>query len=171
MLLTTAAAHAKEERIKLDDPSGTHIINHIDGRQHFVIKGRIGKLEIKGKVDGQAILDCSRLEAGEVLIEGGIDGQSHVELRAKGSVKIGGGVSGQSHVEIHEAADVFIAGAVDGQSRLTVSHCHDFVVTGKIDGGKHGHSPGKATEVDVAYTGIFEVKGGIGTARVDWKKK
>src|SRR5262249_810591 len=115
-LLATAVAHAREERIKLSDPSGTHVINHIDGRHHFVIKAQIGRLEVKGKIDGQSILDCSHLEAGEIIIEGGIDGQSHVELRAKGTVKIGGGIVGQSQVEIHEAADVFIGGAVDGQS-------------------------------------------------------
>jgi hypothetical protein len=167
----TVVALAREKKTELNDPSKTYVIGGIDGQQHYVFKGKIGKLEIKGNVDGQSTLDCSGLEAGEIVIDGKIEGQSHVELRAKGAVKIGSEISGQSHVEIHEAGDVAVGGSIDGQSKVTVAHCHDFVVNGKIDGGRKGHSPGKATEVDVTYTGKFEVKNGIEDARVSWKKK
>ncbi len=140
----TAAANAEPTKVDCGNHNRDHVINGDVDKQHLVLTGRVGRLVIKGKVDGQSVLDLRGLVADHIIIEGRIDGQSQV-LIAK------------------VAGDVNIGDKIDGQSTVTVARCRNFIVGGKIDGGLR-------TVVTVNYTGTAEVRGGVGSSSTTLNK-
>lgn len=84
-------------------------------------------------IDGHANVDR---DAGndDVVINGKIDGGSHVQIRAK-SVTIHGRVDGASDVTIHLAGgSLTIDDKVDGASFLHVYNAQAISIGGKVDG-------------------------------------
>ncbi|WP_143393215.1 hypothetical protein [Fimbriiglobus ruber] len=84
------------------------IINGNVDKQNLTLKGRVGRLIIKGRVDGQSLFDLSGLTADEIIIEDRIDGQSTVHIGNAKLVKIGGRIDGQCCVTIGIADHVEI---------------------------------------------------------------
>lgn len=117
---TVACNHTRDE-----------VINGDVDKQHLVLTGRVGRLVLKGKVDGQSVLDLCGLVADKIVIEGRVDGQSQVLIGTVG--------------------DVHIGDKLDGQSTVNVARCRNFYVGGKIDGGRR-------TVVTVNYTGTATVR-------------
>jgi hypothetical protein len=83
----------------LDNPDGeTRPIVRPGG--HLVLAGKVKRLVIPGLQAG-AVLDASRLEAGEVVVAGPIDGRARLIVRAPaGLVRFRGKVDGGSVVEV-----------------------------------------------------------------------
>ncbi len=81
----------------------------VDHQKHIVLTGRVGRLIIEGKVDGQSSLDIRGLAVGDVIIEGKVDGQSTVTV---------------SHCR-----NFMVEGKIDGAKTDKVSHPTKVVVT------------------------------------------
>jgi hypothetical protein len=97
----------------LDNPDGeTRPVVRPGG--HLVLTGKVKRLVIPGLLAG-AVLDASRLEAGDVVVAGPIDGGSRIVVCAPGGVvRFRGRVDGESVVEVTArsvAFDEAISGA------------------------------------------------------------
>lgn len=158
-----ASAHEPKHR-QCNNPGDEVIDGNVD-KEHLILSGRVGRLIINGKVDGQSTLDLRGLSAGVVFIRDRVDGQSTVLIGNTGVVQIGDKIDGQSIVQIGNVVGaVQLGDKIDGQSRVAVNLCQDFIVGGKIDGG-----PG--TVVIVNYTRTLDIKGGVQSGSVTFSRR
>ena len=125
-----AQGKAKRERV-FDSPTGEVDLGGNIDQEDLILRGKLGKLVIEGRIDHHSTLDCTGLEVGAVVIGDKIDGQSHVLLNVIGDVRIGG--------------------KIGGQSQVTVSNCRDFICKGRIEG--------IGTVVNVTYRRDFKIEG------------
>ncbi len=86
---------------------------------HLVLSGKVKRLVIPGLSAG-AVLDATRVEAGEVVIAGAVDGGSRLVVRAeRGVVMFRGPVGGGSVVQV-TARSVGFEGAITGPNTRAV---------------------------------------------------
>ncbi|MBX9582642.1 MAG: hypothetical protein K2X87_20230 [Gemmataceae bacterium] len=104
--------------LTLDNPDGTSN-PYVRPGSTLVLRGRVKKLVVGG-LDGGAVLDCSELDAAEVVVSGPVGGGSRLTVRAPngrvtvparidGRAAVGGGAA----VEV-VAKEVGLHGRVDG---------------------------------------------------------
>lgn len=101
---------------RVDEPNGEYHLQELNGQSYFKLSGRVRLLRI-GKIDGQSTFDASCLDAGDVVIEDKIDGQSDLFLHTN-SFRFSQ-INGQSLVLITHGDALTIGGRnIDGQSRI-----------------------------------------------------
>ncbi|MGH7140629.1 MAG: hypothetical protein ACREHD_33265, partial [Pirellulales bacterium] len=93
-----------------------YYLRELNGQSYLKLSGRVGRLRI-GKIDGQSTLDAGCLDAGEVVVEDKIDGQSDLIAHTDGFRFRE--INGQSLVLITHAGALSVRGRkIDGQSRI-----------------------------------------------------
>jgi hypothetical protein len=101
--------------LTLDNPDGTSS-PHVRPGGTLVLRGKVKKLVVSG-LDGGAVLDCSALDAAEVVVVGPVFGRSRLAVRAPAGrvtfVADKGTVGGGAAVEV-VAKEVGLHGRVDG---------------------------------------------------------
>lgn len=154
----------------IDNPEGTLEPVVRPGRP-LVLRGRIKTLHVRG-LDAGAILDCSELEAREVIVSGKIDGGSKLWLKAPdGTVTFLAKVDGRSTVGVY----------APGGTVTFVNRTDEKQEGSKVDGGStlditakliqmHGriHGPGTKVEATLTAGGVLSFAEIGGSARLEY---
>jgi hypothetical protein len=84
-----------------DLPNGTVEVGDLNGDERLTLAGKVKTLRVGG-LNGEVVLDASKLEASEVVIGGDINGGTVLKLNAPGGrVVIAGSVNGSAKLTIH----------------------------------------------------------------------
>jgi len=99
---------------KLDNPNGSAEVLDINGTDRLMLTGKIKSLKI-GSVNGEAVIDATRLEAEEIILAGSLNGSTSIKLNTSGGkVRIVRQVGGAVRLSIHApGGEVLFAGEED----------------------------------------------------------
>jgi hypothetical protein len=148
--------------LKLQNPSGQHRIEALNDKQVVKLSGRISTLRIKS-VDGDAVLDASKLEAKWVFIEGPIGGKARVRLNAPMGTVMVSSVAGTADVEIAAPGGRATITKVNGGPKITLQA--RYVSFGTING--------TTTNIlaTVSSGGILNFRSLLGTSKLFWRRE
>jgi hypothetical protein len=153
---------SEEDGVKVrrfNDPAAEYRQSPLNGHEHVKLVGKIKALRI-GDVNGSSVLDASQLEAGEIIVEGAINGETTIKLNApSGKVHLTKDVNGTAVVEINAPGgsvtlrqdrtaigggtnlyiatrELLLRGTANGGTRISVMfNRNGFLKFQKMDGG------------------------------------
>ena len=132
------------EKVRLDAPQGEHTVEAVNSGDRFLVSGKVKTLKITS-INGQGAVATDKLEAEEVVITGGINGEGNLRLNAPGgSVTFLDSLNGASRVTVNAPGGKVTFGSADksrrgsgsivGSSHVTII-ARDVDFRGVLDGG------------------------------------
>lgn len=147
----------------LDRPNEIVTLESVNGDSHLRVTGRVRMLRLTD-VDGEAVIDASKLQAERVIVLGKIMGKTKVFLRA-GYVEIRKGIHGDSDLMIDAGDGVVVfgkKGGVHGASRVVITARYVDLV-GPLTGGT-------LTKITLSPRGVLSFRYADGGARLEYRK-
>jgi outer membrane biosynthesis protein TonB len=142
-----------DEVEQINNPDGEHTVQTLNDGTKLKLKGKVGTLKING-LNGGSVLDALHLEAKEIIITGGVNGESLLRLNApQGKVIFRADINGSSLVQVFAPDGVVIFGNPDkqpGQGSQINGESQLDIVAREVD--LRGPVNGTHTEIDVVLS-------------------
>jgi hypothetical protein len=113
-----------------------HITGLIDQNSLVVLVSTVGSIIVDGRIDGNSNLSL-KAPLGNVTIGAAgerIDGSSHVEAVAGGNISLGGRIDGSATVDFSAHGGIVVSDKIDGSATARFLADGDIALSGKIDG-------------------------------------
>lgn len=154
-----------EESITLDTPGQVRVVPGLNGLKKLNLRGQALRVEIQS-LNGEASLEVGKLQAREILLVEGMNGQSRLRIDQPGStVRVGQGLHGEARAEILAAG---------GAVRFTDTSCIDGgckvrIVARHVELGRL--AIGARVEVTLTAGGSLSFAEVNDGARLAWRKE